>query len=218
MPRTRPPLEFRPRSGSSVHDPAPRPRIESETAAASLKGCVAVHPVVPRRQPPRPVARADHSLGTAARRKYRPFAHGLVNGSYPTLCCRSQPIAERDGCAEADLRKRLCRAVGRFNTSIHDTLLDPPNSRLRTLRIGCWPRLFGRSGRLHGARRRARGQAKWKTDLEVNFGCRLTRGRPQRCLARLQFETEPRRSLRWRRRRSSGRGRISPGCASFQAR
>ena len=62
----------RPRPKSTVHVRAQRQRIGSETAAASLKGCVAVHPVVPRRQPPRPVARADHSLGTAARRKKPP--------------------------------------------------------------------------------------------------------------------------------------------------
>ena len=41
--RTRPTLEFRPRSGSSVHDPAQRQQIESETAAASRRGWVSVH-------------------------------------------------------------------------------------------------------------------------------------------------------------------------------
>src|SRR5580693_9777946 len=41
--RTRPTLEFRPRSGSSVHDPAQRQQIESETAAASQRGCVSIH-------------------------------------------------------------------------------------------------------------------------------------------------------------------------------
>ena len=65
-----------------VHVRAQRQRIGSETAAASLKGCVAIHPVVPRRQPPRPVARADHSLGTAARRKKPPLPIRPANGRY----------------------------------------------------------------------------------------------------------------------------------------
>ena len=43
--RTRPTLEFRPRSGSSVHDPAQRQQIKSKTAAASQRGGVSVHPV-----------------------------------------------------------------------------------------------------------------------------------------------------------------------------
>src|SRR5260370_20215070 len=40
---TRPTLEFRPRSGTSVHVPGQRQQIESETAAASRRGWGSVH-------------------------------------------------------------------------------------------------------------------------------------------------------------------------------
>ncbi len=55
-----------------------------------------------RRPRPRSATSAIRRLRPSGVRKKRPLREGLANGSYPSLCCRSQPTAESESCANTN--------------------------------------------------------------------------------------------------------------------